>query len=304
MLRLLASRGWRCSVADCLPLNLAGSSRFCHHYHRVSAPAAHPERFVQELATIVAAEQIELIIPTGPEVFCLSHWRHGLEKHCQLLAATSDLLTHLHSQYQVNLLLNKLGFSVPETCRVETLSQREKACRAFSESIMRPEFPRPQSQVYLDSATDIPEPTAASPWIVQRRLRGPAFNFWALAWSGQVRALAIADPLRAHGIHIPAIERTLVKWMQALSYSGHLSGTFIHQEGRYWLIETQLWLSPVFTLLDNTLVEALSPARQTVVPAPGARTAGVWRLDDLQPCWQYLRQQPVTRELEWSPYWS
>ncbi|HEY9844056.1 MAG TPA: ATP-grasp domain-containing protein, partial [Candidatus Obscuribacterales bacterium] len=251
LLRLFAQAGHHCQVAESLQPNLAGASRYCHRNHSIAPPRQQTARFVEDLERIIAAERIELLIPTCEETFYVSRYRRPLEAAgCQVFAAGIDVLTNLHSKYQFNQLLQALKLPAPATELIQDPARLDALLPEWGETVLKPEFSRFASAVLLKAPPELikakVQPSPQQSWVLQEFLSGPQYCSYSVARNGRLRAHSVYPTRYAMGqgatiyfesVEIPEIEAIVTKLVHGLDYSGQISFDFIHSQGQYYPIE-------------------------------------------------------------------
>lgn len=250
LLRLLYGDGHRVYVAESLPHNLAGASRYCAGNFRVPPPAQATEAFIQALGDICRREHIDMLIPTCEEIFYIARWKHQLEQVCEVFCPTIDVLTNLHSKYQFMQLLKALKIPAPATQQITSSAELAMALAERETYVLKPEFSRFSNFVLInrpvEEALAKAQPDPARPWVLQEYLQGDAYCSYSVARNGRLLAHAVypsrytaglGATLYFEGVQVPAIEKIVSKLVESLDYTGQISFDFICRDGIYYPIE-------------------------------------------------------------------
>jgi predicted ATP-grasp superfamily ATP-dependent carboligase len=334
LLRLFAAHGTRAYVAESIPFNLAGASRFCQKSLKVPPPAQESAAFVAALEQYLKEYRIELLIPTCEEVFYVSRWKQTLEKHCEVFTSTIDVLTNLHSKYQFVQILGGLKLSAPETVRVETSAQLEAALAEYPQYVLKAEFSRFSSHVLINqpvqqALTEV-QPSPEQAWVVQRFLPGQQFCSYTVARAGKIRAHCVYASVHCVGqgstiyfesVSVPEIEQIVAKIVDGLDYTGQIAFDFIYSEGRYWPIECNPRATTGTLLFEpqDGLSQAFAPGDAGPVHRPGGDrnrmvAFAMWlfampqvrSLSAFQTLWAEMQQadDAVFRADDLQPFWA
>jgi predicted ATP-grasp superfamily ATP-dependent carboligase len=181
-------------AADPLRTAPGGHSRYVTARLRVAPSAKRPARFVDEIARIVGAHDIDLIVPIFEEVFCLARHAADLPPRAALLAADFESLARLHHKGTFNALGRELSIPVPATA-LATTSDELLAATRHRRYFARPAWSRGGLEVLTNAgplagllALDDCRPTPAHPWVVQEFVDGVDLCTFSVARRGRVVA--------------------------------------------------------------------------------------------------------------------
>ncbi|MEL6170173.1 MAG: hypothetical protein AAFR35_15915, partial [Pseudomonadota bacterium] len=193
MARLLNAAGHRVTLVDHLKRPVSASGQFANCYQSIPPFTSDPEGASAALSHILAAEDIDVVIPTCEEVLHLAALWARLRPNAGLFAPEHGLLSRAHSKHGFIRLCKEIGLPVPET----HLLTSQDALRAFRSSagdmVFKPVWSRFGSAVLIrprPSDLDRVRPTGAAPWVAQTYLQGREINAYAVARNGRVVALA------------------------------------------------------------------------------------------------------------------
>lgn len=251
LLRLLHAAGHRVFQADSLPFPLAAASRYGTGNYRLPKPAFDLSAFQAALQSIVAAEAIDLIIPTCEEVFYASACKSALS--AEVFAPDIAILRRLHSKWDVNQLLLELKLPCPETLLLKFPVPDNPSL--FFPAILKPEFSRFGSSVHLvrnenqwNAILNKLSPSQER-WVWQRYLEGTHWGTYSVAREGRLLAHTSYRLQWRYGAqgaatffesnYCAAIEEQVSVIVKALNYTGQIAFDFIQQaeDGVFYAIE-------------------------------------------------------------------
>ena len=96
--RSFAQAGWRVIVADPHKRHVVGASRAVTKSYRVPAPAQQPNAYLNRLAEIIRAEDIELVLPVSEEILHVAALRERLDSSVRVFAMPQETLLRLHDK--------------------------------------------------------------------------------------------------------------------------------------------------------------------------------------------------------------
>jgi predicted ATP-grasp superfamily ATP-dependent carboligase len=236
--RRFAAQGWQVHVADSIPCRLSASSRAVHACHRIAPPRFEPGGFVRDLAALISARRIDLVLPSNEEALYLSAYRGRLPAAVQVAVEDFALVSALHSKWDFVNLARAHGMPVPDSARVQDLAQA-RAWAGDRPVVLKPEFSRFGVHVRLyprGIPADAPELPPLGPWVVQELLQGTELCSYAIAWRGQLRALACYAPRHRLGrsasfyfepVQRDDITRAVAALVAGTGYTGQISFDWI-----------------------------------------------------------------------------
>lgn len=288
--RAFGASGWRVLVAESLPVHLCAHARAVGRCFRVPAPNGDPEGFIAALEQIIAAEQVELLIPTCEELFWVARGLERLQRRCQVLVEALDSLRSLHSKYQFIEQVRAIGLPVPKTTLLTSTTDLNQALQNHEGLVLKPVFSRFASRVHLlqPGETAAIAPTPKDPWVAQELLKGRQFSTWSVAHAGHLTAHTdyAAEFTAGGGACIafrPAGEPTLEAWVArfvgALGFTGQIAFDFIQTaDGTLYPLECNpRSTSGIHLLAPEQLVAALTDPRAPL-QRPDPHTAVALRI--------------------------
>jgi hypothetical protein len=235
----LSAAGHDVHLADVFRTRTAGRFR----WHTYAAPVQQPARFARDIVKINIDLKPDLIVPLCEEVFHLAEIS-GLP----LFAPGRDTLLRLHSKFDFNQWVRRLGLDAPATQRVGP-----KDTDRAETSVFKPEFSRFGARCLVRPAPELVAELsheAANPWLRQDYIAGDDLCFHAIARAGRVRAFAAyrSDWRTTGGASYyfeplaPALSQRLLDIAETLVAAGRLTGQIAcdirhDADGRLWLIE-------------------------------------------------------------------
>lgn len=191
--RSLRAAGFEPHLADCVPARLARWSTTAGPVHRYASPVQRPAAFAADLRELIARLDPVRVIPTCEEVFHLAHAAAVGGWSDRLLAPDPETLATLHAKDRFAALCGRLGLPVPDTRTATDGSTLTSAVAAMGDVVIKPVWSRFGEDARASpTAADLAamRPTAAQPWVVQRRVVGEEVCFYAVCQAGRITAFA------------------------------------------------------------------------------------------------------------------
>ncbi len=235
-------------LADSLRWPIGQGAAFSQGYLRHASPRHDLARFRRDLLDQCAAKGIGVIVPTCEEVFWLAQIAPDLKAAgVRLHAPPFALLAQVHDKGAFIDLCRGFWPHLPRTQRLQSRADLDSAGDpgglvfkpAYSRFALRTLI-RPTAQALSRIC-----PSPGDPWVAQQFVPGREICAFAVAWQGQVTALAAYHPLyragKGAGIFFqpvdPAPALAFVRaFARATGWSGQLS---------FDLIETDTGLVPI-----------------------------------------------------------
>ena len=188
--RSFATAGFETHMADCVPGRMAQWSRAVTRLHRYPAPRADASGFTVAVSALVTRLKPVLIVPACEEVFHLAAVKaiEGL-----LFAPPPEALRRLHSKMMFAEDCAALGLLAPRTSRVVSVADLDAFRTDANELVFKPEYSRFGTHALVGPSVDALRavtPSAAMPWVVQRRVRGRELSFYAASVNGRLAAFS------------------------------------------------------------------------------------------------------------------
>ena len=228
--RSFAQAGWRVLVADPMKRHLLGASKSVAASFCVTAPTVSGQAYLQDLSSIIAREEVDLVVPISEEILHVSALHD--KTRAKIFAMPQETLLRVHDKAEFAYLSASLDLTAPATA----LSQDKEAAQALAASqdfITKPRHSCAGAGVKLRRKGD-PIPAGADS-LVQQRITGEEQSTCALAHEGVLRAcvtyrgalMSGTVAVRFERVENPAIERWIRQFVQALNWTGFISFDFI-----------------------------------------------------------------------------
>jgi len=237
--RSFAAHDWRVVVAEPFGWTLAGASSAVAASHKVTAPAVSKARYLQDLAGVIAAEGVELVVPVSEETMHVAH----LRSPARLMTMPPEAVLRAYHKRGFITLAESLGLDVPPSAGLGSVEAA--ALAASGDFITKPVHSCSGRGVRFFAAGQAP-PEAEVETILQRRIHGRIVSSCAIARQGQVvgnvlyqgaqfsGSVAIAFERIAHA----ATEAWIARFAAGTGWTGFLSFDFIlDADDRPWGIE-------------------------------------------------------------------
>jgi hypothetical protein len=189
-----------------------------------------PEAWVDAIAGIVAAEGIDLLVPTCEEVLYLAWARDRLGGRCRLLADEYDMLLWLHDKWRFTHLARTAGLEVPATTLLTDREGLEAVLTAGSgpSLVLKPVYSRFAARTVirprdLRDAEEV-HPTPVEPWIAQDFVAGREICTYSVAHRGILTAHVTYPLDLALDGQGPTVAYEPVPHAQALEAARRLAG--------------------------------------------------------------------------------
>ncbi|RMQ47820.1 hypothetical protein ALQ04_04073 [Pseudomonas cichorii] len=248
--RAFSEAGWEVSVADSLSQPLSRFSRSAQHFVRLPEPRQDPAVWIEALARVIEAQQIDLLLPTCEEVFYLAHGLERLAALCRVLISDFALLHRLHHKGQFAAMTQGWALSAPET---RLLTDRQAVLALSVDAgqwVFKPAYSRFASQTLIRPSIRqlaVVQPTIQAPWVAQRFIEGQEFCSFSVLIEGELRAHSCYQPRyrvgRGSGIYFQpgapqAVRRFIEQFGRETGYTGQVGFDFIEDRaGNFHVLE-------------------------------------------------------------------
>jgi predicted ATP-grasp superfamily ATP-dependent carboligase len=182
--RALRGAGCRVIVAEPFRRHLTGASRAVARSVVVPSPVADREAYLGELAALVAAEGVSLVLPVSEEILHASLLRDRLPAGVRLAAMPHADLLALHDKLSFAAVCRAAGVAVPETFALG--DPRAEGLVGRTRTVVKPLFSCSGRGVRFLAAGDA-LPPADEPALVQEFCAGRVLSTFSLARAGEPR---------------------------------------------------------------------------------------------------------------------
>ncbi|MFT4088486.1 MAG: carboxylate--amine ligase [Gordonia sp. (in: high G+C Gram-positive bacteria)] len=241
--RLLAAAGHRITVTDSVSIAVSRYSKSVSGFHKVPPPKFEPQDYCRELARIVEAEGVDMVIPIHEETDIISMMAGFFPPSCDLFLSDFELEDTLHNKLAFQELLQRLA--IP-TLKFASIASREDIDKLdfTTPFAVKQAYSRGSQEVYKaypgDALNQLTfDPT--NPWIAQEWLDGDRYCTYSVCRDGVVYAHATYPVGYAiGGQSCLAFEQVdhpgIVEWVQKViaetGFTGHVGFDFIDHPGR------------------------------------------------------------------------
>jgi hypothetical protein len=251
--RRFCAQGWRVFIADSIPCRIAGYSNAVKRSFIIAPPRFAPAQFVADLNRIIAAENIDLVLPTCEEAFYLARYRAQLPASVQVFVDDFDKLRALHSKWDFLQLAADCGVHVPRSFKVRNMAQA-RATAGKMPLVLKPEYSRFGVYVRIypegipDHASELPaQGHPDADWIAQQFQPGVEYCSYSICHRGRLLAHAAYRPsYRLHGsssfyfepYQSSAIQSFVATFAAKIHYTGQISFDWISApDGSFSVLE-------------------------------------------------------------------
>lgn len=271
--RFFFASGHTVHIAESFPYAFARASRAVKQFHIVSEPKNETEQFIEQLASIIQQEKIDLLIPTCEEIFYIAAHQKRLASLCEVFVDNKEQLRSLHNKYTFIEKATSLGLSVPKTVLAPS---KEKLVNLIQENPFHRAVCKPVFSRFSTSVLFLPEDKEKKlfskaesdvPWVYQERIDGASFCSYTICVNGQINAHTVypsliraGDGATIHFQHIehPKIQAWVKTFVEKTNFHGQLAFDFIENEaGEIFAIECNPRLTSGIHLFRGTALSAV-----------------------------------------------
>lgn len=241
--RLMNAGGHNVFIADSVRFPIGRFSNSVQKVFRVPRPKFEPREYVDEIARLVRAESIDLVIPIHEETDILAMAQDQFPPECRLLL--SDFLTEnrLHNKFEYQVLLDSLGIPTLKYAQVRT--EEELAALDFDRPFaLKQVYSRGSQQVYKVNPGEVPEGLTfnpLNPWLAQEWLKGDKYCTYSVCNEGKVYAHAIypvryaingQSCLSFESVEHAGITEWVTERVKEINFTGQIGFDFIEHPDR------------------------------------------------------------------------
>ncbi|WLP88989.1 carboxylate--amine ligase [Gordonia sp. NB41Y] len=247
--RLLAAGGHRVTTVDSIPVAITRVSNAVTGFHKVPPPKFAPQEYCRELARIVRAESVDMVIPIHEETDVLSMMQGLFPAECQLFLSDFELENRLHNKFEFQAMLDERG--VPTLKYAQFASRAEIAGLDFDGPFAVKQVYSRGSQkvhkVYPGDPMDWLEFDDDNPWLAQQWLHGDRYCTYSVVRDGKIFAHATypvgyaiggSSCLSFTNVHHQGIFDWVTDFLADTSFTGQVGFDFIdHPDDGLYTIE-------------------------------------------------------------------
>lgn len=233
--RGFAAQGCRVVVADPYRWHIARLSRAVAATHRTAAPAAAPERYLDDLTRIIERERVSLVVPVSEETMHVVRLRDRLPPAVRIFSERPALVHTLHDKWRFNRLAASFGLAVPPSAPLGDPAARDVI--AAAPVVVKPIWSCGGMGVeFFDRGAPLPAERPAGPALVQQRIDGTHLSTCSVAVGGRVLGTTVYRGVVMAGtvavcfrrvLDAAAIERWVETFVARTGYTGFVSFDFI-----------------------------------------------------------------------------
>jgi hypothetical protein len=225
--RSFAGIGWRVIVAEPHARHLAGASRAVARSVRVTAPAQDRAGYLAELAALVRADSVDLVVPVSEETVHVCALAPLLPAGVRVLAMPEPALLPLHDKAGFVAHAGAHGLPVPHTALAGTADAA--AIAASGRYVVKPRRACSGRGVrHLPQGTS---PPTGPGLLVQAFVAGEEFSSCTLAHAGRVqRTVVYRGSLMSGTVAVgfervdhPTIEDWIARFVASTGWSGFIA---------------------------------------------------------------------------------
>lgn len=243
--RAFAGAGWRVVVADPHPWHPLRLSRAVTASHVVPPPSAGKDAYLDAMATLVAREGAELVVPVSEETMHVAWLAGRLPASVRLYTPPPHALLPLHDKAGFVRRAREAGLDVPETHALGSAEGR--ALAEGGDVVVKPRFScSGRGVTIIRRGAPLPEAALHEPAIVQRFVEGRIASTFAIVRAGQVLVDVVYEAAMLSGtvavafrrIEEAAVSAWVAHFAARTGHTGFLSFDFVvDAEGQPWGIE-------------------------------------------------------------------
>ena len=260
--RNLNKHGHYVVMADSLRFPISRNTNAIKQFYHIVKPRHNIKLFKNSLLEIIQKENIDFLIPTCEEVFYIAHIKPLLEKSCQVICPSFELISQFHSKSKILDLCSELDINIPKTSKF-SLKELSKISD-FTEKVVKREFCRFGTDVIINPTPKLIQKikphSAHHEFLLQEKIHGVELCAYAIAYGGEINAESIYQPIhklkQAAGIYFDPVENISIsnfiqKFCQKYQITGQISFDFIVNKQGTYLIECNPRATSGLHLLNN-----------------------------------------------------
>lgn len=249
--RALAAWGHAVFACDSLRFGCTALSNRVDRFFLVSGPRESPLEFIDQIATIVRKEKIDLLIPTCEEIFFIARFRQQIP--CEVLIDSFEKIDRIHDKWRFAEMLKNLpgtSVTVPPTNELTSNADLERFVANSKEFVFKPKYSRFASETLISPDAETLRRiviTGGNHWVAQERVHGIEYSTYSVARDGRLLAHACyASSWRAgqgSGIYIrlklhERIENFVRAFIDHYQFTGQIGfDCIVDDADQPWIIE-------------------------------------------------------------------
>lgn len=236
--RLMAAGGHRVTVVDSVAIGVSRFSNAVSDFHLVPPPKFQPQEYCRELARIVQAEAVDMVIPIHEETDILSMMRGLFPPECDLFLSDFELENRLHNKYEFCVDLAARGIPTLKFARLDG-PQDVPALDFDGPFAVKRSYSRGSQKVHKvypgDPMTWL-DHADGNPWLAQQWMTGDKYCTYSVCHEGKVYAHATypvgyaiggSSCLRFESVQHPKIVDWVTQYVAEIGFTGQIGFDFI-----------------------------------------------------------------------------
>lgn len=282
--RLLHHGGHEIYTADTSYFQVCRFSNAVRKSFVIPAPSENPEKFIQTVLNIIEKEKIDILIPIWEEVLYISKQIERFPKSCKVFCSSFETIDRLHNKHEFIVKLKELGFLVPRTELIQSLSDFEH--HGFQKPFaLKACYCRGSRKVMKVMPGELPtvDFSPNNPWIAQEWIDGERFCTYSVCHNGTLLAHSVypvkytledgSSCIAFDAYEHPGIFEWVKKLVGELKYTGQIAFDFIETaDKKIYAIECNPRATSgvhLFAPEDKLDRAYLNHAMPTIKPKPG-----------------------------------
>jgi predicted ATP-grasp superfamily ATP-dependent carboligase len=197
--RSLSKAGAEVHLADSIRFPLSRGTFSAKAFHHTPSPRHDFRSFRAFLVSLVNEQSITQVIPTCEEAFYIARMKDDFPSHVRVWSPSFNEIQKLHQKADFNTWMRELGFFVPKTESVASLTELKRVLSEKGSStkwVLKPAYSRFAAHTrigapeFLLTRADSIECSLENPILVQEFIQGKEFCTYALLDEGKVLAVS------------------------------------------------------------------------------------------------------------------
>ena len=220
--RSFAAAGWRVLVAEPWSMHLSRMSNTVSECFRVTSPVVDPERYLDDLEALIAAHDVQLVVPVSEESMHVAALRDRIPAPIEVFCADQERMLALHDKYRFIRMAAEYGLRVPRSSLADAAEAAEVVANVY---VSKPRLSCSGRGVVIHRPGEAVPPSPQL--LLQEHLDGEHHSSFAIARDGQVLVSSVyrgtvMDGSVAVGFERVADTAVIDAWVaQFVEHSGH-----------------------------------------------------------------------------------
>ena len=190
--RGFAANGIEVQVAEPHTRHLTGLSRAVSKSHVLPSPRYEPDRYAEQLLSLINAEQIDLVVPVSEETLHVLPALEKLPQRARAFGPNTATLLQLHDKLRFARLAASLGLSVPES-HVASTEDARRLCHASATILKARASCAGDGLERLPAGTTPPAAKSNERWLIQEQISGEVHCSLSVVSCGKVLGTVAYD---------------------------------------------------------------------------------------------------------------